>query len=90
MKIDNIFYSKRDFRNIDMRALYTYIRGNKDYFCNYNIDLFAGMYLHPSDKNYPTILLFRTGSYSLMGGKSIKFILESESFAKNLIHMFEK
>ena len=90
VKIYNIFYSKRDFRNIDMRALYTYIRGNKDYFCNYNIELFAGMYLHPSDKNYPTILLFRTGSYTLLGSKYLKFILESENFVQDLIHRFEK
>ena len=90
VKIDNIFYSKRDFRNIDMRGLYTYIRGNKDYFCNYNIELFAGMYLHPSNKNYPTILLFRTGSYTLLGSKYLKFILESENFVQDLIHKFEK
>ena len=90
VKIDNIFYSKKDNKNIDMHLLYNYLKGRKDYFCNYNIELFAGMYLHPSDKNYPTILLFRTGSYSLMGSKYLKFILESENFVQDLIHMFEK
>ena len=48
------------------------------------------MYLHPSDKVYPTILLFRTGSYTLMGGKSMKVIYESEHFVKDLIQKFEK
>ena len=90
VKIDNIFYSKKDSKNVDMGSLYNYLKGRKDYFCNYNIELFAGMYLHPSNKSYPTILLFRTGSYSLMGGKSMKFILESENFVQDLIHMFEK
>ena len=90
VKIDNIFYSKKDDRNIDMHSLYNYLKDRKDYFCNYNIELFAGMYLHPTNKNYPTILLFRTGSYTLMGGKSMKLILESENFVTDLIHMFEK
>ena len=30
----------------------------------------------------PTILLFRTGSYTLMGGKSLKYIHESEHFCE--------
>ena len=90
VKIDNIFYSKKDSKNVDMGSLYNYLKGRKDYFCNYNIELFAGMYLHPSNKVYPTILLFRTGSYTFMGGKSMKLILESENFVQDLIHMFEK
>ena len=90
VKIDNIFYSKKDYKNLDMHSLYNYLKDRKDYFCNYNIELFAGMYLHPTNKNYPTILMFRTGSYTLMGGKSMKLILESESFAEDLIHMFDK
>ena len=90
VKIDNTFFSKKDYKNIDMCSLYNYLKGNKDYFCNYNIELFAGMYLHPSDKVYPTILLFRTGSYTLMGGKSMKVIYESEHFVKDLIHQFKK
>ena len=90
VKIDNIFYSKKDYKNLDMYSLYNYLKDRKDYFCNYNIELFAGMYLHPANKNYPTILLFRTGSYSLMGGKSMKLILESEKFVTDLIHMFRK
>ena len=90
VKIDNIFYSKKDYKNIDMGSLYNYLKGRQDYFCNYNIELFAGMYLHPSNKVYPTILLFRTASYTLMGCKSMKLILESENFVQDLIHMFEK
>ena len=90
VKIDNIFYSKKDSKNVDMGSMYNYLKGRQDYFCNYNIELFAGMYLHPSNKVYPTILLFRTASYTLMGCKSMKLILESENFVQDLIHMFEK
>lgn len=90
VKIDNIFFSKKDNKNLDMHLLYNYLKDNKNYFCNYNIELFAGMYLHPTNKLYPTILLFRTGSYTLMGGKRLKYIYESELFVKDLIQMFKK
>ena len=90
VKIDNIFYSKKDNKNIDMHLLYNYLKERQDYFCNYNIELFAGMYLHSSNRNYPTILLFRTGSYTFMGGKSMKLILESEKFVQDIIGRFEK
>ena len=90
MEIDNIFFSKKDNKNLDMYSLYNYLKENKNYFCNYNIELFAGTYLHPNNKLYPTILLFRTGSYTLMGGKRLKYIYESELFVKDLIQMFKK
>ena len=90
VKIDNVFYSKKDYKNLDMHSLYNYLKQRKDYFCDYNIELFAGMYLHPANKIYPTILVFRTGSYTLLGGKSIKVILESENFVTDLIHKFDK
>ena len=90
VKIDNIFYSKKDNKNLDMHSLYNYLKQRKDYFCDYNIELFAGMYLHPANKIYPTILVFRTGSYTLLGAKSIKVILESENFVTDLIHKFDK
>ena len=90
VRIDNIFFSQKNFDNLDMSLLYNYMKNNSFFFVDYNIELFAGMYLHPSNKNYPTILLFRTGSYTLLGGKSMKLILESENFVQDLIHMFEK
>ena len=90
VRIDNTFFSKKDYKNIDMPALYKYVKENKDYFVNYNIELFAGMYLHPTNKLYPTIIVFRTGSYILMGGKSLKLLYESEQFVKDLIQMFKK
>ena len=64
--IDNTFFSKKDCKNIDMRSLYNYLKDDKNYFCDYNIELFAGMYLQPKDKFYPTILLFRTVSCTLI------------------------
>ena len=89
-RIDNTFFSKKDFTNIDMPSLYKHLKENKDYFVSYNIELFPGMYLHPKDKQYPTMILFRTGSYTMMGGKSLKIVYECEIFLKTLIQKYLK
>jgi TATA-box binding protein (TBP) (component of TFIID and TFIIIB) len=57
---------------------------------DYNVELFAGMYFHPKKVNHPTILFFRTGSYTMMGGKQWKILKECETFVKTLIEMFDK
>ena len=90
VRIDNTFFSKKDYKNIDMIALYCIMKENKDYYVNYNIELFAGMYLHPINKLFPTILVFRTGSFTLMGGKCFKAVYESEKFICCLIQKFMK
>ena len=90
VRIDNTFFSKKGYKNVDMSSLYSHLKENKDYFIDYNIELFAGMYLQPKDKQYPTIIIFRTGSYTFMGGKSLKRIYESEQFMQHLIEKFEK
>ena len=90
VRIDNTFFSKKDYKNIDMIALYRIMKENKDYYVNYNIELFAGMYLHPINKLFPTILVFRTGSYTLMGGKCFIAVYESEKFICCLIQKFMK
>ena len=43
---------------------------------DYNVELVAGMYFHPKQKQYPTISFFRTGSYTMMGGYRIKILKE--------------
>ena len=90
VRIDNVFFSKKDYKNIDMCSLYNDLKENKDYFIDYNIEVFAGMYLHPKDKLYPTMIIFRTGSYKVMGGKSLKIVYECELFLKLLIQKYLK
>ena len=48
------------------------------------------MHLLPNNKLYPTIVLFRTGSFTLMGSTDIELIFESESFVESLIKKFDK
>ena len=63
---------------------------NEDFHVEYNIELFAGMYLKHKKPNYPTILFFQTGSYVMMGGKSMLLITSSETFVDKLIEKFDK
>jgi len=89
-RIDNLFFSKKDKKNIDLGQMSIYLHGHKKYFASYVHELFPGMHLIPKDKSFPTIVLFRTGSFTLMGSKNLNAIFESESFVESLIDMFEK
>ena len=90
VRIDNTFFSKKDYKNIDLDKIYTHMKKYRGYNVNFNRELFHGMYMIPKPKTYPTILLFRSGSYTLMGGKSLEAIFESEKFVKSIIDEFEK
>ena len=68
MRIDNTFYSQKNFANVDLRQVYDFMKKSDTFNVEYHIELFAGMYFHPKKERYPTILFFRTGSYTMMGG----------------------
>ena len=90
VRIDNMFYSKKDKRNVDLNKLYYYMRISEKYFVNYNPELFCGMFLEPYKKGSATILLFRTGSYTFLGAKSVDDVNMSEFFLNSLINMLLK
>ena len=92
VRIDNIFYSHKDYRNIDMSALYYYLRDkHKDEYCiDYNIELFPGLYMKTKIKGLPTLILFRTGSYTIMGCKSIETLIKYKTFVNNIFKSFLK
>ena len=87
VRIDNTFFSKKHYKNVDMVKVYKFMQNN---YVDYNIELFAGMYLKPKTSDYPTILFFRTGSYTIMGAKKKDILLECQIFVNNLIIMFNK
>ena len=66
------------------------MQNNEDFYVDYNCELFAGMYFHPKKPNYTTILFFRTGSYTMMGGKCMFKVMECETFVNKLILMYDK
>ena len=90
-RIDNTFFSLKQKRRIDLNEIYNFLKNNKIFHVNFNIELFSGMYLHPKGgETLPTLLLFHTGSYVIMGGKNLKTIYKCENFLKKLISKFEK
>ena len=90
VRIDNTFFSKKNYKNVDMVKVYKFMQNNSLFHVDYNIELFAGMYLKPKTSVYPTILFFRTGSYTMMGAKKKDVLMECHTFVNNLILMFNK
>ena len=90
VRIDNTFFSKKNYKNVDMVKVYKFMQNNSLFHVDYNIELFAGMYLKPKTTVYPTILFFRTGSYTILGAKKKDILLECQTFVNNLITMFNK
>ena len=90
VRIDNTFFSKKNYKNVDMVKVYKFMQNNSLFHVDYNIELFAGMYLKPKTSVYPTILFFRTGSYTIMGAKKKDILIECETFVNKLIIMFNK
>ena len=48
------------------------------------------MYFRPKKEHYSTILFFRTGSYTMMGGTEENILKECEEFVMSLIQKFDK
>ena len=88
--IDSTFFSQKNFANVDLRQVYDFMKKSDTFNVEYHIELFAGMYFHPKKERYPTILFFRTGSYTMMGGTEENILKECEMFVISLIERFHK
>ena len=75
-----------------MIALYYHLRDQcKDkYVIDYNIELFPGMFIKSKIKGLPTILLFRTGSYQIIGCKSVEMVIKYKNIIYNMLKLFTK
>ena len=91
-KIDCCFFShkERNCFNIDLSEAYYFLRDSKVFFVSFEPEIFAGLVLKPYDKFFPTVLLFRTGSYTVMGGKSVGIIKKTEEEVVKIIKKFNK
>ena len=90
VRIDNTFYSQKNYRNVDLIKVLKFMQDHDTFRVDYHVELFAGIYFHPKKKNYPTILFFHTGSYTMMGGKQWKILKDCERFVKTLIENLDK
>ena len=69
-KIDNQFYSHKDNKILNLDDIYFLMGQQQDGFkVSYEPELFNGIIIRHQNKSYPTALLFKTGSYQIMGGK---------------------
>ena len=66
------------------------MKNSDTFFVDYRIELFAGMSFHPKKEHYPTILFFRTGSYTMMGGTEKDILKECVLLEISLIKKFDK
>ena len=90
-RIDSMFFSHRDKKKINLHKIYYWARENrKDYVVDFNEETFHGMFLKPKDRHFPTIILFRTGTFTLMGGKSLHLVYQSEDFVKDIVMKFKQ
>ena len=71
--IDNQFLSNKDNKVLDFKKIYEQLRETHIVF--FEPELSPSMVIKHKNKFFPTILLFRTGSYTFLGGKmeNIKF-----------------
>ena len=76
--IDNQFFSHKDNKVIDLKKIYEQLRETHIVF--FEPELSPSMVIKHKIKFFPTILLFRTGSYTFLGGK-----MENIKFTNNFI-----
>ena len=58
VRIDNTFFSKKNYKNVDMVKVYKFMQNNSLFHVDYNIELFTGMYLKPKNKRLSNNLVF--------------------------------
>ena len=90
VRVDNTFFAQKNFANVDLKQVYAFMKNSDTFNVEYHIELFAGMYFHPKREGYPTILFFRTGSYTMMGGTEENILKDCEEFVMSLIKKFDK
>jgi len=89
-QIDSIMISHKDYKSLKMNDLLKNAESCSDiYYIDYNPELFTGIYLKPFLREYPTINLFYSGSYQLLGGQSFSRINESLQIIKRIIERSE-
>ena len=87
MKIDNRLYSHKDSKSINMKNLYDQLcQKQKDGKFNtiYEPELFPGLMIKHKNKSIPTAIVFRTGSYNIMGG-IIENLCYIQTFVKEML-----
>ena len=90
-RIDSSMISHKDNKLIQMSDINTCLESISDeYTVDYEPEIFNAAFLKPKSREFPTINLFYTGSYQLLGGRNFSKIKQSLSMVKLLIKRCEK
>ena len=86
VKIDNMFLSRKCFENFDVEKLIrTCEKLIKDsHHIIYDVLLSRGIYLIPRQKPKPSLILFRTGSVTVMSIRSLEEVNECNNFLSKI------
>ena len=88
VNIDSCMFSHKDNQTIKLGDITEFLSSVTNlYYVDYQPELFTGCFLKPYDRSYPTINVFHTSSFQLIGGKSFKKIKESMGIARQVIQL---
>ena len=76
VRIDNTFFSKKNYENVDMVKVYKFMQNNPLFHVDYNIELFAGMYLKPKTSLYPTIFFGTSRNIRITTSKEVPSFMQ--------------
>ena len=85
-QIDNVFLSRKCSLNFNIMKLINTCKQflSKTYFIYYNVEDFRGVYLIPLSRPNPSLIIFRTGSVTVMGAKSQSDITKCNKIVKRI------
>ena len=89
ININSMLHSHKDTKNLKFDTILEQFN-SKQFYIDYQPELFTGAFLKPYDRSFPTILLFYTGSFQLIGGKDFQKVQQSQKFVEELIAKCEK
>ena len=88
-KVDNSMFSCKMDNSIDLMRVMDKMPKQAPYYCVYKRTIFPALFCKPKKafktKRYPTILIFRSGSFLLLGGTSVDIVRSAAEFVKTLI-----
>ena len=86
VNINSMLHSHKDTKNLKFDTiLEQFDSKNGIFYIDFQPELFTGAFLKPYDRSYPTIILFYTGSFQLIGGSDFQKVQKSQKFVEELI-----
>ena len=91
ININSMLHSHKDTKVLKFDTiLEQFDSKNELFYIDYQPELFTGAFLKPYDRSFPTIILFYTGSFQLIGGRDFQKVHQSQKFVEELIAKCEK